>query len=285
MKLLSYILVTAFVFLLWTSSYAQATKSPSKPTDLKTIFNQFFELEEADSLQLSSKLTLAKKICESDPASTYCLYTGAWGAIVGDINNMSETALNAIEKMERDQPEWAEVYFLHAQYLYYKKEPGYIEKAQKSIELKPRLIRPEYFLASVYDELQNYKLSLVYYNQLEKLNPTHWSLYYNRGNVKDMLRDFNGSVADYSKALELDPAHYRALFNRGYAYLAMENYAKAEPDFDAFIRMMPSYVLAYYYRGFSRYFLGNKTACCEDMRKAAALGDQESASFITKYCQ
>jgi tetratricopeptide (TPR) repeat protein len=284
MKLISCIIFSCFIILPCLETEAQVSKTSSRTTDIKATFSRFFEYDESDTSQIAPKLALAKKICETDSASSYCQYAAAWATIIGN-NEQSETALKAIEKLERDQPEWAEPYFLHAQYLYYKKEPGYIEKAQKSIELNPNLIRPVFFLAVSYYEAQNYKLSLVYYDKLEKLNPTHWSLYYNRGNVKDRLADYTGSIADYTKALELQPGHYRAMFNRGHAYLVLENYAKAEPDFDAFIKMMPNYARAYYYRGFSRYYLGNKKACCEDMQKAASLGDKESASFVTKYCQ
>ena len=261
---------------------AAATKTNAALLSVQAMFERFFALSDGDTVQLIEKSRLGLNICKTDPASKYCTYVSAWGNIV---SKKFQVGLNGIEKLERDYPDWAEVYFLHAQYFVHKEETGYIEQAQKCIELNPLLVQPCFFLASHYEELQNYKLSLVYYNQLEKIDSKHQSLYYNRASVKGKSGDYEGAILDYAKALQINPAHSRALFNRGHAHMNLKDYVNATTDFDAFLKIMPKYALAYYYRGAAQYYQDNKTAACEDMKTASDLGHSGATSFINSYCK
>jgi tetratricopeptide (TPR) repeat protein len=164
------------------------------------------------------------------------------------------------------------------------KQEGWVEQIQKCIELNAKLYPPYYYLAMRYYELENYKLSLVYYNLMAELVPANKSVYYNRAAVKDNLNDPEGAIDDYSKALAITPGDYRVFYNRATTYLKLKNYEKAEADLTAFIKLYGNYAQAYYYRGYCRYYLDRKPECCQDMKTAVALNQKDAEDFISKYC-
>lgn len=257
------------------------TTGGSSKTNLPALFNKFFELSDGDSADLVLKSKIAYDICKADNTSRYCTYTAAWANIYDE---KYDAALKLISDLEKSYPEWAEVYFLHSQYLNYKGEEGAIEMAQKCVEMNPKLIYPLFFLASHYQEEENYKLSLKYYNMLEQAAPEHKSVYYNRANVKSELGDEAGALADYEKCLQKNPKHFRALFNRANIYMKQEKWAKAEADMNSFIEIIPDNANAFYYRGYARYRLGKAAECCADMKKAAQLGHKSASEYASANC-
>lgn len=265
----------------------------SQPTNtdrdklLKSKFDLFFSLNEGDTLEAAVKIKTGLEminICKDNSyTSKYCTYASLWAAMASsdDMDHVEKS----LEELESKNAGWAELHFLKAQYLSKKKEAGYIEEAQKCIELNPALIQPYYFLATEYYELKNYRLSLRYYDLLEKVGPNHRSLYYNRANVKTELKDLEGAIADYTKAIQREPRDFKSWFNRGRIYLQAKEYAKAEKDFDAFIKLYPSYSSGYYYRGAAKYYQGNQAGACEDMKTAAQMGNEEAKNYVTNSCK
>ncbi len=258
--------------------------APAKNSEAKQklLFDKFFELNDGDSADVVLKSKIGTDIYQLDNKSKYGIYVSAWANTYAE---QYDAAIRLIEQLKKDYADWAEVYFLHAQYLDYKEQNGFIEQAQKCIEMNPKLIYPLFFLATKYEELENYKLALRYYDMLEKAAPTHKSVFYNRGYIKSILKDSKGAISDYTKALQLNPKHHRALFNRGREYMFLKEYANAETDFDTFIKVKSDYDEAYYYRGAAKYYQKKQDAACVDMKKAAQLGHKGAADFVTTYCQ
>ena len=266
------------------TSYAQV--DPAKEKILKENFDLFFSLDEGDSIEVKQKIAAAGNIidvCKVAYSSKYCTYVSLWANVSSE--KEFDFVNSQLTELERDHPDWAELHYLRAQYYSYKNEQGYIESAQKCIELNPKLVQPHYFLATKYFDLKNYKLSLRYYDLLEKLAPHHRSVYYNRANVKSAMNDTGGAITDYGKAIQQNPKHYKALYNRATLYLQQKEYAKAVSDLDAFIVLFPSYASAYYHRGMARYYLGEYDKTCADFTMAANLGNQTAADYVTKNCK
>ncbi len=265
-----------------TKKKPPTTPVKNKESTQKALFDKFFELNDGDSADVVLKSKIGADIYKLDNKSKYGIYVSAWA---NTYEEQYDAALKLIEQLKKDYSDWPEVYFLYAQYLDYKEETGFVEQAQKCVEMNPKLIYPLFFLATKYEELENYKLALRYYDMLEKAAPTHKSVYYNRGYVKSKLKDSKGAILDYTKALQMNPKHHRALFNRGREYMLAEEYVKAEADFNAFIKVKTDYDEAYYYRGASKYYQNNQAAACVDMKKAAQMGHKGAADFVTAYCQ
>lgn len=263
---------------------AKPAAKPATPTDTKKaeqLFNQFFAMSDGDTAELRKMSALSMEICKASATSKYCTFVAAWANIVDE---KFKDAHELIEPLMRENPDWAEVYFLNGLYLFYTDDKTYVQQVQRCIELNKNLPQPIYFLASQLAEAGNFKLSLVYYNKLEEVNPKHKSLYYNRAHVKSELQDYTGAVADYTKTLQSDPSHQRALFNRGHAYMLMKEYAKAETDFNAYIKIDSGYALAYYYRGAAKYYQNRLTEACADMKLAAKGGNKSAEEFLA-YCK
>jgi tetratricopeptide (TPR) repeat protein len=276
-------LLFSICLLLSLASIGQAKNTPAKstaapdPKKAEQLFNEFFSMNQGDTADLWKMPALGAQICDAAPKSKYCTYGVVWANIQS--KNYKE-AYALLETLLRNNAEWAEAYFLKGLYLVAIKDNTYIQEIQHCIELKPSLFQPIFFLASNLEEAGSFKLSLVYYNKLEQVNPKHKSLYYNRAHVKSELKDYMGAVADYTKALEKDPSHKRALFNRGHTYLLLEEYAKAEIDFNAFIKIDPNYAAAYYYRGGAKYYQNRIDEACVDMKMAVKLGDKSAEKFL-----
>ncbi|MEO6611247.1 MAG: tetratricopeptide repeat protein [Chitinophagaceae bacterium] len=267
----------------------KTTQAPTKnDIEQKKLFDTFFLLSEGDTVTLKKKSAMLAPIRKLNPSSQYSWYCGSWAIIM--LNRFepvdSFTAVAAdIEEMIEKAPTFAEIYYLKGQYLFYSGQTGYIEQMQKCIELNPKLSMPYYFLATDYNDSKNYKLSLAYYNLLEKADPAFRSLYYNRGNIKSQLEDYEGAVADFTKALAIRPDDYRILYNRGTNYLQLENYIAGEKDLTAFLKVMPGYAVGWYNRALSRYYQKRYTEACEDFKKAAKLGDEASIDYVSKNCK
>lgn len=277
---LSIIILCCFILL---SGFVNAqNKKGSKEVSQKALFDQFFELNEGDTSESKLKIELMTKIFKMDSSTRYGAYMPAFAATVKQ--ESLDPTIVYIEKLIVKYPDFAEAYFLYGQALYFAGKDGYIEQIQKCIEMNPNLSQPFFVLATIYSEQKNNKVALLYYDKLEKVNPKHKSLYYNRAYLKGELNDVPGAIADYTKCIETQPGHIRAIFNRGKCYLSSRNFIKAEEDFTNFIKLYPAYGPAYYNLAVARYYLDKKSEACSDAEKGKAIGDKSCADYIEKYC-
>lgn len=251
----------------------------------KVLFDQFFELSPADKAESSLKTDLAMQIMKTGVASPYSTYAYLWSQMLIRRKNLSDTLEEKMEAFTNKNPDFAQGWFLYGEFLSYRENNDCLEKLQKCIELNSSLVIPYFFLAEFYSSHNNPKLSLVYYDMLEKVKPDHKSLYYNRAIEKGKLKDYAGAIEDYGKVKPGTDNYPKALFNRGRVYMTQEDYTKAEPDFDNFLKIMPEYASGYYYRGYCRYFTKGKEASCADMTIALGKGYESAKEFIEKYCK
>lgn len=290
---IKYCQVFFYVFTLVFASNINAQKQPTPPRSKtstgsksaesqKALFDKFFSLSEGDTAEFAQKTNLATAIFKGDSTSRYFFYVVTWASIVRKkFTNIEPYLAMLIEK----NPDFAEAYYLKGQYLFYSKQPGYVEEIQKCIELNPKLSTPYYFLACDYYDLKNYKLSLTYYNLLEKADPQHSSLYYNRANTKAKLKDPIGAIEDFSQALKQKPGDYRILYNRADAYLELKSYVAAEKDLSDFIKLMPTYATAWYNRGLAKFHQTRPIEACDDFKVAVQLGYTVAADYVSKNCK
>jgi tetratricopeptide (TPR) repeat protein len=268
--------------------YSQAPNSNNEATALKKqqiLFDQYFELSAGDPTEFSAKTTLAIEIMKIEVPSIYYRYARIWGEMLVNLEALNDTTVAKAESFVRENPDFAEAWFLYGEILSYMKNNECIEKMQRCIELKPTLGNPYYFLADFYSNQNNPKQSILYYDLLEKVKPNHKSIYYNRAAEKGKIKDYDGAISDYSKVKAGTDNYHKALFNRGRVYMVKEDYLHAETDFDNFLQIMPEYSAAYYYRGYCRYFTKGKSASCTDMELAKSKGYADAKDFIDKYCQ
>lgn len=279
--------LVAIMLLIVLNSDAQKnpTTPPSnenKPTETqKALFDKFFLLTDGVEKEMNEKIELSGKIFRMDSTSKYFFYVIYWARI---LSKEFSTIEADIDELLEKHPDFAEGYYLKGQYFFYSKQPGDVEQMQKCIELNPKLSPPYFFIASNSFNAKNYKLSLTYYNLLEKADAKHKSLYYNRAQVKTALQDFNGSIEDYTKALQMQPGDYRILYNRGTIYSQIENYAAAEKDFADFILLKSDYPGAWYNLGLCKHNQNKLREACDDIKHASKLGHKDADAYLAKYC-
>lgn len=144
--------------------------------------------------------------------------------------------------------------------------------------------------------------------------------YYYSGYLKHNSKNLNGAIEDYTKAIDLDKTHATSYISRGSAYMDLKKYNEAISDYSKSINLKPGEALSYAYRGRGFYEIGNlekaiidldksinldkSLGCaylnrslikytelkdysggCEDLRKAAELGENEAVEYLKEgYC-
>lgn len=165
----------------------------------------------------------------------------------------------------------------------------------------------------------DYKGAIEEYNKALALDSTDWTVLYNLGISKAKLQDYSGAITDYTKSIGIHPdaASYfnRAIssfksalyedaiadldttltmnpkispevyFLRGSSKFMLKDYAAALPDFSKSIDMNPEDGKSFLYRGITEHHLNMKTACCDDLQRAEALGHAKAPENIKKFCQ
>lgn len=105
--------------------------------------------------------------------------------------------------------------------------------------------------------MDDYLLSIQYFNQAIKARPYMSDPYYYRGLAKLMLEDYQGAEEDCSLAIERNKFKYEAYRVRGFARMHLDRDSDAVADFDRGL----------YYAPNDRYFLFYKAITLADAQK------------------
>ncbi|WP_310484857.1 tetratricopeptide repeat protein [Chamaesiphon sp. VAR_48_metabat_403] len=195
-----------------------------------------------------------------------------------------------------------------------------IQELSKAIRINPRYTVAYFVRAYVYEQLQEFRQSLIDYNRAIVLNPQGAVAYNNRGNLKqNKLNDIQGALADFNRAIALDPENAIVYANRGNLknnklndiQSALADYDRAialNPqdaasytnrgnlkgdklndiqgalaDYDRAIALNPQYALAYYNRGILKNNkLNDIQGALADYDRAITLNPKHAASYINR---
>lgn len=98
---------------------------------------------------------------------------------------------------------------------------------------------------------EDYKSSLEFFGKAISINGKFWQAYHTRANVYGMLKETDKAIADLTSSIAINP------------------------DFSD----------SYYVRGATYFSTGDKTKGCEDLSKAASLGNTNAKNLMDKYCK
>lgn len=158
-------------------------------------------------------------------------------------------------------------------------------KAKKALKLDPELPQANYFMGNL--KFHNFKLSaaLRYYNKALKLRPDYRDALYMRAATHAELKNYKKALRDYKAVLKIDPDLEVARYNIGVIELATGSYEAAHETFATLDpEKLPNAVDYYYYKAEALYFDGKIEEACGWYKKAADLGDSESADIYQRYC-
>jgi formylglycine-generating enzyme required for sulfatase activity/tetratricopeptide (TPR) repeat protein len=141
-------------------------------------------------------------------------------------------------------------------------------------------------------EIRDYIGSISDYTYYIGCNSDDASAFSGRGFAKFDFEDYSGAVADFTKSMELDKEknhHHYLLLWRGHAYFNNAKYSSAIADYSRVIQMFSEsnhwVIDAYYNRGLARVYSGAKESGCQDLRKAADLGNEDAIDAVRENCQ
>lgn len=104
-----------------------------------------------------------------------------------------------------------------------------------------------------------------------------------RGVTNFRLGKESAAFRDFNRAIQLDPDYFKIYEQRGILYYEQERWDLATADFNKAIELKPTGD-SYYYRGAIKSLHNDKAGACEDLRKAAAMGQPRAVITVRDYC-
>ncbi len=126
----------------------------------------------------------------------------------------------------------------------------------------------------------NYREAIIAFSEAILIDKFHSIAFYNRGFARMNLNDYKGAISDYDKAIEINPKYALAYFNRGVAKFYLDDFNGAISDYTKSIENNVNDAEGYLNRGLIYYEIGNDKFACEDLKKAASLGNQFASNWL-----
>lgn len=164
--------------------------------------------------------------------------------------------------------------------------------------------------------MDDYVLSIQYFNQAVKAKPYLADPYYYRGLAKLMLEDYRGAeadcslaiernkykvepyrvrgfarmrlgkdsmaIADFNKGLEYSPQDKYFLYYKGISQSQLERYAQADSTFSEMLRHYPRFTEGYTARAQVHLLASDTVAALEDIARSLELGNVEIGPYLMR---
>ena len=115
------------------------------------------------------------------------------------------------------------------------------------------------------------------YNKATELDKEYPTVYTSRGSIYLDLKKYDKAIENYTMAIKLSPENEEPYAYRGRVYYEIDSLKKSKDDFDKAIEINKDFGYAYSNRALLKYVkLNDKTGGCEDLKKAAELGDEDA---------
>ena len=122
------------------------------------------------------------------------------------------------------------------------KNPLSITYFKNAIAIDPTTVDAYYDLGLYYQNNDMLNEAIDTYKQIEKINPSFASSYYNIGYIYlELLNISDKAIPYFTKAINADPSYYKAVYNRGLAYEKLGDVINAKKDYREALRLKPNY--------------------------------------------
>ncbi len=161
---------------------------------------------------------------------------------------------------------------------------GALEDLDKTGDLKN--LADVIFIArgNAYSSLHDSIKALSNFSKAIEINNRNDEAYYRRGLSRFAFRDVAGAMEDYKKAIEINPAKTEAYISIGQSYGFLHQFDSATIYFNKTLEILPNSPQAYFGRGLAKKEMKDLKGACEDLNKAASLGNGTAKKLLDEFC-
>lgn len=154
-----------------------------------------------------------------------------------------------------------------------------------AIKESPQDVEPYYELAKVYYEQDKIDSAFQNLNIVLQLDSLYNLAYLLRGQIFMYKQQYQLAINDYDIAIKLQPNNNSFIhFLRGGCYVLLSNGELALQDYNEAIKLKPDKGILYLARaGVYKTFFNDTEKAIIDLKKAAALGNEEAIEELKKY--
>ncbi|MBX3101612.1 MAG: tetratricopeptide repeat protein [Bacteroidetes bacterium] len=132
---------------------------------------------------------------------------------------------------------------------------------------------------------RDYPRVLALLHRIDSLQPNQPEVYLLQAQAHLKLSRKDLALQSANRAIQLDNKNAEALLLRGKVLKSMGQYIAALSDFNQAVVVKPGHAEIWYYRGLTRIELNERHAGCEDLGKAAELGNEMAIDSKDVYCK
>ncbi len=143
------------------------------------------------------------------------------------------------------------------------------------------LVKFYYWKGFVNQRNGNLENAIKNFNKATELDKEYPTVYISRGSAYLDLKKYDKAIENYTIAIILSPENEESYAYRGRAYYKIDSVENSKSDFDMAIKLNHNFGYAYSNRALLKYTkLNDKIGGCEDLNKAAELGDEDAKSHL-----
>lgn len=139
------------------------------------------------------------------------------------------------------------------------------------------LVKFHYWIGFVEQRNGNLESAIKSFDKATALDKQYPTVYITRGSALLDLKKYDKAIYNYTIAIQLSPENEEPYAYRGRAYYEIDSLKSSKSDFDKAIQLNKNFGYAYTNRALLKYTkLNDKVGGCEDLNKAATLGDEDA---------
>ncbi|WP_163401543.1 tetratricopeptide repeat protein [Flavobacterium fluviatile] len=146
---------------------------------------------------------------------------------------------------------------------------------------KAPLVKFYYWKGFIEQRNGNLESAIKNFDKATELNKEYPTAYISRGSAYLDIKEYGKAIENYSTAIKLSPENEEPYAYRGRAYYEIDSLKNSKNDFDMAIKLNGNFGYAYSNRALLKYTkLNDQVGACEDLKKAAELGDSDAKSHL-----
>lgn len=143
------------------------------------------------------------------------------------------------------------------------------------------LVKFHYWKGFIEQRNGNLENAIQSYDKAAALDKDYPTVYISRGSAYFDLKQYDKAISNYTMAIKLSPKNEEPYAYRGRAYYEIDSLNNSKVDFDKSITLNKNFGYAYSNRALLKFTkLNDKIGGCEDLNKAAELGDVNAKSHL-----